>query len=333
MTILEACKANITANRSAAKSVVIRGQIAVEGSVVKIGSGPPEEKPLRRRGMFTYIADQFGRLKRWEVAWSVADRLGDGRYALAGSILLDASEKSTGYLRKVEEFSPDLDFYRDHWVFNYEHEIASLASAVEKHPEDWKLAKSADGAAIVQFETLAQGRELKGSVEIKPAWDYMIRRSVAIGGRQSRTWTWQQEPTSKIWYPANIETESTAIYPSGLTIKTERRFAIEEVSFNQEIREEKFTFADLGLNPGSTVYDMRFNPPRQYVFQPSVEYAGAIVAGVVPVAVGKEWERQQVVRGRWLRWGGLALLVLLAGVVAGFIYKRKRADKAGTAKA
>jgi hypothetical protein len=57
---------------------------------------------------------------------------------------------------------------------------------------------------------------------------------------------------------------------------------VRQARINVSVPAAEFTFAELGLKPGSRVYDMRPTPQVRYRFDPAAPPAGAPAEGLVP---------------------------------------------------
>lgn len=324
-------KAMIAANQSAAKSVTLKGRSSVDGRVVKQGSGKAEREPFQRRGTFRFIADEYGKLKRWDVDWHVAENKGLAEHrALNENVVLDASAKGARYVRPVSQFlisnGDNLDFYRDHW---FGEAISELTKPT--NPGKW-TAKRQEDRIVLEYVTAAYGKPMTYTVEINPRQGHLVNRVERLGGVTEQRCRWSQEPLTQLWYQKEVVGRYRMTFPSGMVWEELIRLEVDEARFNVPVESRLFTFEGLDLEPDSIVWDQRVSPAVEYVFMPKDGVGGGLLSSLMPAAaVAAEEERKAF----WETWKYRLLLLggmLVFGVIAATLYLRlakKRRDEKG----
>ncbi|AGA30346.1 hypothetical protein [Singulisphaera acidiphila] len=294
-TVFEKIKAFSDANISTARSVQLAGKIQLVREVIEgKPTHSPKNKHLSRQtpaaiaGSFTFIADRFGAVKRWDKHWDTKDvRFRGESKALNDNCVLDATNQSRGYIRPISEFllprSDNLDFYRDHWYEQNGETIDNFIQHMKKLPKSVVLSLTTNNVTISSSSNDAKTFEFKYSFTSTP--EYFLTR--VISPSNECHWTWDRDPEAGIWYPSSLRRVFTTRYPDGVTIRETVSFEVKERKFNIEIPASTFTFAGMGLRPGSTVIDMRSSTQEKYSFDPSSAVVNARVKGLIPMQPGQ----------------------------------------------
>ena len=109
----------------------------------------------------------------------------------------------------------------------------------------------------------------------------LVRDMCWAYGRSHR-WEWSYDRAAGVYVIAKKVSTYPMVLAKGDVREEVITLEVRSARVNVEVPAADFTFAGLGLKPGTRVYDMRTTPPVGYRFDPAAPPAGGPAEGLVP---------------------------------------------------